>query len=723
MSGSRPATLTPKDVEKQIQYDDEPNIGHPRTKLPAFTRFPPKEWIAGLSEKEWVGCLDTWNTVVEKHLEETETQFQHISVKDESLSKFLATFADEVAEGGRSILGKSRSAKYLLQSSFDLGCRLLASPSPPSELTQWEFLANMCKVYNNKERRHELLICLSESSRSQLFASLASLKKFFIQHLNTVERHEAASGPDEVDRRLYRVSYLIDASPDIASFFMEGSDFFDGLIECFSDIHVSHRTYVIPPVYKCLVGLAQAQKWTALTDHLYTLKAAGDKYKANPLMRNGTDRTEDIVGSLVASTSLLGTLWHEIASAGHKSTRITSVLKDLATFREKGCKYLGKRTSDSVTPQFKVDKGKRPAKPYDPKIQHENQMRQIRMVQELFPDLGSGFIAKFLDEYNNNVEQVIALLLEDITPLALENVDRSEELVDLPSSSKLRLDLAPRTTSPPPSDLPMRRNAFDGDEFDRLTETNGLATADPERLRIGKRQDVDADKLLADRSKAPSKEKVLAALQAFDSDDDERDDTYDVDDVGGTVDVVNPEEDVVAEGTEAKLYQAYMATPKLFDRDNATRGGIDRVRLRHETGMTDEAIEGWAIMLGRDSKKRKRLQAQYGDWAGKQTELASTSWKANNDEEEEEDGDQEDSDKPAGSSGDKDNTRGRGRGGRGGAGRGRGGRGGGRLGAPPGSELEKRRKEANKASRANHNRRDGHAKKMARGGGFPPQSN
>ncbi|KAM7217506.1 putative cue domain containing protein [Rhypophila decipiens] len=709
MSGSRPVTFTPKDVEKQIQYDDE-------TKLPAFTRFPAKEWVAGLSEKEWVGCLDTWNTVIEKHLEETETEFQRITVKDESLSKFLTTFADEVAEGGHSILGKHRTAKYLLESSLDLACRLLASPSPPRELTQWEFIANMCKVYNNnKARRDVLLSCLSESSRSRLFASLASLKKFFIQHLNTVERHEAASGPDDVDRRLYRVSYLIDASPEIASFFMEGSDFLDGLIECFSDIHVSHRTYVIPPVYKCLVGLAKAQKWTALTDHLYTLKAAGDKYKANPLMRKGMDRTEDIVGSLVASTYLLGTLWHEIASAGHKSTRITSVLKDLATFREKGCKYLGKKTSDSVTPLFKVDKGKRPDKSHQPKPQHENQMSQIGMVQELFPDLGSGFIAKFLDEYNNNVEQVIALLLEDTTPLGLENLDRSEELADLPSSSKHRFDLAPRTTPPPPSDLPIRRNAFDGDEFDRLTESNSLATANPERLRIGKRQDVDADKLLADRSKAPTKEKILAALEAFDSDDDERDDTYDVDDVGGTVDVVNPEEDVVTEGTEAKLYQAYMATPKLFGRDNATRGGIDRVRLRHETGMTDEAIEGWAIMLGRDSKKRKRLQARYGDWAGKQTELASTSWKAKSDEEEE-DGDQDDSEKPAGSSG--DNTRGRGRG-RGGAGRGRGGR----PGAPPGSELEKRRKEANKASRANHNRRDGHAKKMARGGGFLPQSN
>lgn len=62
---------------------------------------------------------------------------------------------------------------------------------------------------------------------------------------------------------------------------------------------------------------------------------------------------------------------------------------------------------------------------------------------------------------------------------------------------------------------------------------------------------------------------------------------------------------------------------------------------------------------------------------------------------------------------------GRGRGGGGGGGGGGRGRGGGNVAGPTGekeTEAAKRNKEAHKGARANHNRRDARAKKMARGG-------
>lgn len=149
-------------------------------------------------------------------------------------------------------------------------------------------------------------------------------------------------------------------------------------------------------------------------------------------------------------------------------------------------------------------------------------------------------------------------------------------------------------------------------------------------------------------------------------------------------------------------------TPSVFDRDAATRRSKPRMALKEETGMIDEAIEGWALMLSRDPRRMRRLEAKYSSFSGTQKELAPTAWRPD-----------------AGGSGTEDSDGGArgGRGGQGGrGGRGRGGRGRGRnvAGATGEKETEvaRQRKEANKGTRANHNRRDQRARKMARGG-FP----
>lgn len=239
---------------------------------------------------------------------------------------------------------------------------------------------------------------------------------------------------------------------------------------------------------------------------------------------------------------------------------------------------------------------------------------------------------------------------------------------------------------------------FDDDDFDRLN-------VDVSKISFGKKPEKNADELLQDKSTAPNKAAILSALAAFDSDDDERDDTYDAADVGGAVDTMNQEADGIDDANEEVLFRAYQMQEKLFDRDAATRRNSARAKLRDDTGMTDEAIEGWAVMLARTPQQKKRLEAKYA-FAGQQA-----SWGAS----------------PAGSGtedgGELDGGSGKGgRGGRGGRAGGGGGRGRGRRGnvAGPTGEKEtesaRRNKEAHKGSRANHNRRDARAKKMARGG-------
>jgi activating signal cointegrator complex subunit 2 len=271
-------------------------------------------------------------------------------------------------------------------------------------------------------------------------------------------------------------------------------------------------------------------------------------------------------------------------------------------------------------------------------------------------------------------------------------------------SEKLAPGLEPHHTPP---QLPTRRNVFDDDKFDRLS-------MDTSKLHFGRRNpDRTADDILQDRSNAPNKAAILSALAAFDSDDDERDDTYDVEDVGGTVDAATPGNNAeeanadVRDAHDEALFRAYKISPDTFARDAATRRGKSRAALREDTGMTDEAIEGWALMLSRDTRQMRRLEAKFSAFSGIQKELAPPSWRASPAESGTEDSDIDRNNRGWGEF--------RGRGGRG-RGRGRG-----NVAGPSGdkdTEAARHRKEANKGSRANHDRRDQRAKKMARGG-FP----
>lgn len=266
-------------------------------------------------------------------------------------------------------------------------------------------------------------------------------------------------------------------------------------------------------------------------------------------------------------------------------------------------------------------------------------------------------------------------------------------------------DLAPRSTPPLP---PTRRNVFDDDEFDQLA-------VDTSRLHFGRRNpDKTADDILKDRSTAPKKAAILSALAAFDSDDDERDDTYDVEDVGGTVDSAtpgnNPEEANAdtSDTNEDSLFRAFKTDPGVFGRDAATRRSKPRIALKEETGITDEAIEGWALMLSRDPRRMRRLEAKFSSFSGAQRELLPTAWRV-------EPGGSGTEESDGGARAGRGANRGRGGRRRGGTGR------GGNVAGPTGekeTEIARHRKEASKGSRANHNRRDQRARKMARGG-FP----
>lgn len=269
--------------------------------------------------------------------------------------------------------------------------------------------------------------------------------------------------------------------------------------------------------------------------------------------------------------------------------------------------------------------------------------------------------------------------------------------------AKPHKDLAPHSTPP---QLPTRRNVFDDDDFDRLA-------VDVSKLSFGKNPEKTADDILKDKSTAPNKAAILSALAALDPDDDERDDTYDAADVGGTVDTGDQEANGVNDSNEELLFRAFQADIRIFARDAETRRGTARGKLRDETGMADEAIEGWAVMLQRTPAQMRRLEAKYA-WSGQQAQLGRSAWRASP-----AGSGAEESDPEGGNSSNRGGRGGRARGGGGGGGRGGRGRGGGNVAGPTGekeTEAARRNKEAHKGARANHHRRDARARKMARGG-------
>ncbi|XP_075625283.1 activating signal cointegrator 1 complex subunit 2 [Balearica regulorum gibbericeps] len=153
----------------------------------------------------------------------------------------------------------------------------------------------------------------------------------------------------------------------------------------------------------------------------------------------------------------------------------------------------------------------------------------ISQVKDLLPDLGEGFILACLEEYSYNAEQVINNILED-------------KLV--PNLDKLARTM-PRQLKPDPTPLVTSRyNVFQNDEFDVFSRDS----VDVSRIQKGKRREKDTTRsllndkrLVAEQKERYSQYSVIVEeipvqqgeAQLYKEDyEDEYDDTYDGNQVG-----------------------------------------------------------------------------------------------------------------------------------------------------------------------------------------------
>ncbi|OAA56067.1 CUE domain protein [Cordyceps fumosorosea ARSEF 2679] len=656
-------------------------------KLPLLAAYPPAAWRHKLSSTEWESLQNAWATLLQAHISSPAAELtRSISEEDSSLTRFLTTFAREAASQDASHPPSPALLKAVLQLTAKSLTVKLAS-----DLETFDHLANLAKIYPKKLAAPVLSQAFTSPHAAAIESSLTTLKKSLIVELDAGIRGDLRLA----EASLVRLNPLLHASPDACVLFLAGDDFLDGLVAGYRVTNPPLRKAILATLYLCLSGLVETRpaKWSMLSDALFALAAAAEQHKKGPLNVN-----DSLVPELVTATPLLRVLLTRAEAEGAATPNFKKRVAALEVFR-KGAMVRPKRLI-----RRRVDKGKSKQTSHDVDAEvHVHRMSQITQVQDLFPDLGAGFVAKCLDEYDEDVEQVVANILSESLPPHLATADRSAQLSS--SHQQPPSDMAPHATPP---QLPTRRNIYDDDELDRLA-------IDTAKLSFGKRPERTADQLLRDRSSAPGKAAILSALAAFDSDDDERDDTYDAGDVGGTVDAsgaAGQEADAARDANEEALFRAFRADARVFDRDATTRRSAARAKLRDDTGMADEALEGWALMLARNAGQLRRLEAKYSAFSGQQRELARTAWTA-------EEGEAGDGAVPSrGGRGRGGGGRGRGGGGGGGGGGGRG-RGGGNVAGPTGdkgTDNARKNKEANKGSRANHNRKAGHAKKMARGG-------
>ncbi|KAI0760456.1 hypothetical protein C8Q74DRAFT_1208567 [Fomes fomentarius] len=357
----------------------------------------------------------------------------------------------------------------------------------------------------------------------------------------------------------------------------------------------------------------------------------------------------------------------------------------------------------------------------------------VAQVLDLLPDQDPMYVRYVLSHsdypYRGDAERLIGALLEGTAPLPAD-VQAAIARQDVGSMAAAR---EPERATDEFAYTRERRNVFDDEVMDLSKVKIGKSSDDAhtvledrtfiEQMKadILRRAEEISDSEDEDEEAAlgKGKGKVQAYEEELDDEDgvrvrdghasEEDEEETDAEDSGG-IDVrlqtpLNP---------ETILELAYIRDPKLFDRDAQTRRSKARADLKTQTGMGDEQIEGWKIMLERDPKKKERMFAKHEFTGNKplNAPIAESSQSGAR------------GDGGAGGGG-RGPSRGRGRGrGRGGGGRGRGGgrggsqhEGGGGGGGSSDAARDRAWKDKDKARRANHDRKRGHDKKMARVGG------
>jgi activating signal cointegrator complex subunit 2 len=379
--------------------------------LPQFAPFPDSSVRQRILPDEWQLYLESWTSLAELYLRLNDHQFQSARRDTDSLTLFLTSLFHQAANDetlASGIIPLRRKAFFLLH-------RLFLGGDVPAPFLSWPVLADICRAFPKSDQFRILLQELWKRKGDAIESSLQTAKTSLTRNLDSKR-------PEDTESTLDRIAPLLVASSDASIFMLTGSDFLDALSSAYPKVSQSMQKKLVTIAYLGLTAALEGSKpnYSLLSDHLYALKSGEEQeQKKQPGQKT-------LVADLVTNTPLLEKI-RDKASAPEAS-RVKNTAASMSVFRQ----------SSIVRPKRlvrrKVDKGKGKAEEdsfghgaFGNEI-HVHRMSVITQIQDLFPDLGAGFVVKLLDEYNENVEEVTAHLLEDSLPPHLAEADRSEQL-------------------------------------------------------------------------------------------------------------------------------------------------------------------------------------------------------------------------------------------------------------------------------------------------------
>lgn len=390
------------------------------TTYPKAIEYPENKWMSHLSSEEWITCLEAWIAMIEAHLVLNDEMFLRTSVNDKSLHLFLQTYLVrrdlKSYSSDTQITAKSHQ---LHKDVYLLASRLLKSKSSDNTLYTSDCLFGIGRIFR-KDIATRLINLLWDHGMPQLEAALMTWKSKTIRMLES-----KVDGSSRLEDRLRDLNRVLNMSPQTAQFFMTGSDFLDALVVRYKIMNPLLRRIIITTTYLCLVGLARCGRSarSVLIDQLYSLKSTAEAHKNGPISAN-----DSLVAELVTMTPVVDRIRPHVWQNEPSSTRANTVLKELESFRKQdGTRrptHYTRRCGRSAKARIH-DAGSHVG---DNGQLHVHTMSLISQIKDLFPDLGDGFVAKLLDEYDDNTETVIAHLLDNSLPEHLLGADRGEIL-------------------------------------------------------------------------------------------------------------------------------------------------------------------------------------------------------------------------------------------------------------------------------------------------------
>lgn len=606
----------------------------------------------GIDESTWKTALNAWAFNLTELLNMQEADFLHETTSNESLSLFVEQILNEQMDTTATVDAKLVRCVFLIY--YRLAAAKITDTNP---LLNADKLCSFAVVYGEANAVQVRRIMAQLAQEESVEKELLSVIGMLVDAVQSMPNLLAAPASIETLDRAYVLVRVLDAVFSATLFVDVIQSSFDTLdsvlIECYRDI--------IPTLKKTVDSDSNAAPYAFLVKKslVSTFNSYADGHFFKPLGYISSIKDHQSLDKLsepvdTSAIDLINNkLLEYIENSGlessknafvdgplildweveyHITEKLDKINRDAFGGDEERLEFLKLsmeqvRDSNMGTGSWgdNLQLQQTPAETQmNPAIyQNVERTSKISQIRDLFPDFGDGFIDACLDTNNDDVEAVIMQLLEDSLPASVRGLDRKMERKPLPDAATtvsqlthleseaeaVYLEAEARENPKEESVLKSRRNVYDNDEFDIFNRRS----VDASKVYAGKKNKDDADALLDDKSFIQT-EKKNVLQRVVDMYDDDYDDTYDdINDAGvpstmengdgdAAVDVVRKKQEVVDPGieNESLLVHSFVDNAELFARNSTARKSTKRAELRKRTGMTDEQLEGWAIMFKRN---------------------------------------------------------------------------------------------------------------------------